>query len=229
MRSDTRPAGARPGDAPSGPASAPWPEAGPAAGAGHEPAGRPASAPAVSGPYALHLVRSAVPVTRTNRPGGRPDRRAVGRLARHPTERVTQRQERTPSGGETRAFQYDAAGRLARVLSNNGLAESYQYDAEGRREREINGRRGHLERRFFYGPDNRLLMTRSGLGCVSYEHDAAGFRSARVEMVGTVRTGPSASPAFATPRTAASWPRACRTAGPWNTPTTPKAAGPRRR
>ncbi|MGE4554391.1 MAG: RHS repeat-associated core domain-containing protein [Desulfovibrionaceae bacterium] len=196
MQSDTRPGCLQPGCLQPGdlqPGGTTPAATGPAASG---PFARPEPAPAVSGPYALHLVSSVAPVTRTDRPGGRPDRRISAgpahhsdrrqdrRPARQMVERITQRQERTPSGGETRAFQYDAAGRLARVLSNGGLAESYQYDAEGRREREINGRRGHLERRFFYGPDNRLLMTRSGLGCVSYEHDAAGFRSARVEMGG---------------------------------------------
>ena len=61
---------------------------------------------------------------------------------------------------------------------NYALASQLQ----GRREREGNGRRGYLGRRFSYGPDNRLLMTRSGLACTAYEHDPAGFRSAKIEM-----------------------------------------------
>ena len=190
MRSDTRPAGVRPDSIPSEPGLAPWPAAGSAAGFGHEPADRHDATPAGAEPYALRVVRSEVPVSRTDHPGGRPNRRISEGPARHSNrrrardmvERITERRERAPRGGETRAYQYDDAGRLSRVLYNGGLAESYQYDAQGRREREGNGRRGYLERRYVYGPDNRLLMTRSGLACASYEHDAAGFRSAKVEM-----------------------------------------------
>ncbi|MDD4952100.1 MAG: hypothetical protein PHV85_06090 [Desulfovibrionaceae bacterium] len=189
MQSGTRPNGVKPQmGGQSGAGMDAWPEAGPAAGFGLGTTARFGAAPAGAEPYTLQLVRGEVPVTRTDRPGGRPDRHIsqdpVRRPAQRLTERITQRLERTPRGGETRVFQYDDAGRLSRVLYNGGLAESYRYDPEGRREREINGRRGHMERRFFYGPNNRLLMTRSGVTCASYEHDAAGFRSARIEMGG---------------------------------------------
>ncbi|MGE4553952.1 MAG: RHS repeat domain-containing protein [Desulfovibrionaceae bacterium] len=153
-----------------------------AAGAGMRFAGRYAGAPDGAAPYALRLVRREVPIARTDRPShhpGRPDRRVSRRTEW--TERIARREERTPRGAETREFQYDDAGRLARVRYDGGLAESYQYDARGRREWAL-GRRGHSDRRYVYGPDNRLLMVRSGLSCTSYEHDAAGFRSAKVEM-----------------------------------------------
>ncbi|MGE4551706.1 MAG: hypothetical protein AB7D57_01250, partial [Desulfovibrionaceae bacterium] len=185
MRSDARPAGVRPGIPQPGPAGFAPKDAGGA----FQDAGRPDAALAGAEPYALELTRDEVEVTRTDRPShhpGRPNRRIAEARSRGPVrdtaERIIQRRERSPRGGQTRAFQYDAAGRLSRVFYDGGLAESYQYDAQGRREREGNGRRGFLERRYFYGPDNRLLMTRSGLACAGYEHDPAGFRSAKTEM-----------------------------------------------
>ena len=156
------------------------------AGVSYDGATRPDAAPAGAEPYVLELTRGEVSITRTDRPGGLPYRRlAEGRSPhsnrRHAwdmVERITERRERSPRGGQTRTYQYDNAGRLARVLYDGGLAETYQYDARGRREREGNGRRGFLERRYVYGPDGRLLAAQLPDGrAIEYTHDQHGRRA----------------------------------------------------
>jgi len=67
---------------------------------------------------------------------------------------------------------------LSRVTDDSGaLCESYQYDQQGRRLAEINPQRFRGERRFSYGPGNRLGQA----GSAQYGHDRAGFRSLKVE------------------------------------------------
>lgn len=84
---------------------------------------------------------------------------------------------------ETRRYAYDAAGRLARVTDGGGaLCESYQYDHEGRRLADINPQRVPFggwrgERRYAYAAGNRL----SQAGQAQFRHDAAGFRSLKLD------------------------------------------------
>ena len=80
---------------------------------------------------------------------------------------------------ETRRYAYDSAGRLSRVTDERGgLCESYAYDQQGRRLADIRPQSQRGERRFSYGPGNRLGQA----GSVQYGHDKAGFRNLKVEQ-----------------------------------------------
>ena len=116
------------------------------------------------------------------RPGTRPGiegkRDSQGRF----TERTIRMGGRLGDFTETRRYAYDAAGRLSRVTGDDGdqpgrLCESYTYDQQGRRLADICPELRRGERRFTYGPGNRLLQA----GGVQYGHDRAGFRNLKVE------------------------------------------------
>jgi RHS repeat-associated protein len=97
-----------------------------------------------------------------------------GRIA----ERAIRLTGRLGDSIEVRRYAYDAAGRLSRVTDDSGaLRESYQYDQQGRRLADINPARFRGERRYSYGPGNRLGQA----GSAQYGHDRAGFRSLKVE------------------------------------------------
>jgi RHS repeat-associated protein len=92
--------------------------------------------------------------------------------------RFTERTVRLGDALETRRYAYDSAGRLSRVTDErSALCESYTYDHQGRRLADICPELRRGERRYTYGPGNRLGQA----GQVQYGHDRAGFRNLKVE------------------------------------------------
>jgi RHS repeat-associated protein len=99
-------------------------------------------------------------------------------LRRDERGRIAERTLNLAGEPEIRRYAYDAAGRLARVTDDSGaLCESYQYDHEGRRLADINPQRLRGERRYAYAAGDRL----SQAGQTQYRHDAAGFRSLKLD------------------------------------------------
>lgn len=77
-------------------------------------------------------------------------------------------------------YAYDEEGRLVEVRGNGKVREWYGYDAEGRRAMDLLARYDNHERRFEYDGNNRLVRA----GQSRFEHDAFGFRSARIDALG---------------------------------------------
>ncbi|NOY45880.1 MAG: RHS repeat-associated core domain-containing protein, partial [Deltaproteobacteria bacterium] len=77
-------------------------------------------------------------------------------------------------------YEYDAAGRLTRVLRNGSVWAEYEYDANGNRTRTVDDRG---ERSASYTTGDRL----ASYGPATYEHGAWGQRTARTAAGQTTR------------------------------------------
>ena len=88
---------------------------------------------------------------------------------------VTKRE--TPDGVVTEyTYTYDALGRLLTVARDGILIEEYGYDANGNRVSQTSTVRG-ISRSLTYSDEDRLLTA----GDVSYEHDADGFLTKKIQ------------------------------------------------
>jgi len=92
------------------------------------------------------------------------------------THRIESRTERINGRRETWEFEYDDAGRLTSVIGDTGWCEDFEYDDKGRRKADYAVGREPFMRSYQYTDDDRLLA----VDTLQFEHDALGFRSAKI-------------------------------------------------
>ncbi|BDQ38149.1 hypothetical protein SYK_25090 [Pseudodesulfovibrio nedwellii] len=90
--------------------------------------------------------------------------------------RIESRTERINDRRETWEFEYDDAGRLTSVIGDTGWCEDFEYDDKGRRKADYAVGREPFMRSYQYTDDDRLLA----VDTLQFEHDALGFRSAKI-------------------------------------------------
>jgi RHS repeat-associated protein len=102
--------------------------------------------------------------------------------------RIVQRQETIAGLATTYSYEYDAAGRLQRVLENDALVSEYAYDKNGNRTRYTNGLGASLvgthdaqdrlisygDSTYTYTENGDLASKTSGSSTTSYSYDVLG-------------------------------------------------------